>query len=77
MIIKPPGRTHTVKWIRLGLNAAMALAYAGLGLFLFFSPAASTILSAEYRTPVALALILYGVFRGFRAWFQYKNNRIL
>jgi hypothetical protein len=76
MIIKPPGRTHSVKWIKLSLNGFMALAYSGIGFFLLFSPAALRIIPQEYCTVAGISLVLYGFFRGFRAYLQFKNNRI-
>jgi uncharacterized membrane protein HdeD (DUF308 family) len=76
MIVKPPGRAQPAKWIKLSLNVFMAISYLGIGLFLVFSPAASQVISTDYKKFVGAALILYGAFRGFRAYLQFKNPRI-
>jgi hypothetical protein len=64
------------KLLVLYLNAAMALAYLFCGLFLFFSSSASLIIGKDFRVFTASILVVYGIFRGYRAYNQYVKNRM-
>lgn len=57
------------------LNATMALAYMSAGAFLFLSPDAGKVVPADFRIPVAVALVFYGIFRAIRAYLSHFSSR--
>jgi len=74
-MIRPQKRPRESMPILLGLNISMALAYSFCGLFIWISPSAGKILPQEYIKIVGLALLLYGCFRGYRAYLQYSTRK--
>lgn len=67
-------RSETARRLAGIVNAVMALAYVACGLSLFFLPAAGRVIPGELCLPVAWALVLYGIFRGWRAFNQLSDK---
>jgi len=76
-MIRPQRRSNPARPMILGLNICMSIAYLFCGLFLFFSPSAGKIMPAEYLKLVSLALVLYGLFRAYRAFLQFTKPKSL
>ena len=70
---KQPRRTNPGQGIAMVLNFTMSLAYLACGVYLFASPAAGKIMPPEYIHTVAVCLCLYGFFRLFRVYHQYRK----
>lgn len=64
------------KKIAASLQAFMSLLYMGSGAFLFTSEKANRILPSDFIPWTAAALLLYGLFRAYRAWNQIKPKGI-
>lgn len=70
---KPPRRHNPARSFSMILNLAMGVIYLACGIFLLFVPVAARLLPSSYLLPVGIALLLYGLFRGFRAWWAFKH----
>lgn len=64
------------KKIAAGLQSLMALIYMGCGVFLFYSEKGKLLMPSEILPYTSAALLIYGLFRGFRAWNQIRNAGI-
>ncbi len=52
----------------------MAVVYMAIGIYLLSHPnALSGLLSADMTLIVGVLLIVFGAFRGYRAWFIERN----
>jgi hypothetical protein len=72
--MRSTSRSQTARRLAGIVNMVMALAYVACGLSLFFLPSAGRVISAELRLPVAWALVLYGIFRGWRSFNQLADK---
>ncbi len=60
--------------ILLGFKMTMAVMYTAIGIYLLTHPNALTgLLSNDVTLMVGVVLILFGAFRGYRAWFIERN----
>ncbi len=57
------------------LNLSMSLAYFFCGGFLLLHPAGGKIIGPEYILAVGCALVVYGGFRGYRAFLQLTTSK--
>ncbi|WP_299252547.1 hypothetical protein [uncultured Cytophaga sp.] len=58
----------------LGFKMTMAVVYMAIGIYLLSHPnALSGLLSADMTLIVGVLLIVFGAFRGYRAWFIERN----
>lgn len=64
------------KKITAALQALMSAIYMGCGLFLIFSDKGKLLMPADFLPYTSVALLVYGLFRAFRAWNQIRNARI-
>lgn len=67
-------RKKAVKQPLLILGAAMTLIYIGLGAMLFLNPQFLSGIQTEFRDIFATMLLVYGVFRGWRFWQDYRAH---
>lgn len=63
-----------IKNILLGFKLTMAVIYMAIGIYLISHPnALAGLLDANISLMVGILLILFGGFRGYRAWFIERN----
>lgn len=65
-----------MKNILLGFKITMAVIYTAIGIYLLTHPNSLTdigLLSRDVTLMVGVVLILFGAFRGYRAWFIERN----
>jgi hypothetical protein len=63
-----------MKNVLLGFKMTMAVVYTAIGIYLITHPIFLTgLLSTEMTVVVGILLILFGGFRGYRAWFIERN----
>lgn len=53
----------------------MSLAYLGSGLVLLLVPGSTKVIGPEYIKVLSVSLIIYGIFRGFRAFSGFMNSK--
>ncbi len=56
------------------IRTLTAIAYVVLGIFLALHPYIISFLSHQMTYAFAAVLIIYGLFRGYRAWQLYKEK---
>ncbi|WP_018344115.1 hypothetical protein [Cytophaga aurantiaca] len=63
-----------MKNLFLGFKITMAVVYTAIGIYLITHPQALTgMLSKDMTLIIGVVLILFGAFRGYRAWFIERN----
>lgn len=63
-----------MKNILLGFKMTMAVVYTAIGIYLItHTNFLKDILSTDMTLIVGVLLILFGAFRGYRAWFIERN----
>ncbi len=64
-------RRNGVRTPMLILGAVMTLVYFALGTFLLLKPDYLPDIPAEFRNVLAVLLLIYGTYRGWRAYADY------
>lgn len=60
--------------ILLGFKMTMAVIYTAIGIYLLTHPnALAGLVSEQISLMMGVILILFGAFRGYRAWFIERN----
>lgn len=60
--------------ILIGFKMTMAVIYTAIGIYLITHPnALAGLVSKEISFMMGVILILFGAFRGYRAWFIERN----
>jgi hypothetical protein len=67
-------RKKAVKQPLLILGASMTLIYLGLGAWLFLDKNFLPGIQTEFRNIFATMLLVYGFFRGWRFWQDYRAH---
>ncbi len=67
-------RKKAVRMPLLILGASMTIIYIALGSWLFLDPSFLPGIQTEFRNIFAVMLLVYGVFRGWRFWQDYRAH---
>ena len=70
---RPPRKENPAKSLKTILNLVMGIIYISIGLYLLFAGQAARILQVGYLMPVGVSLVLYGLFRSYRAYLMHQN----
>jgi hypothetical protein len=73
--LSPSQRPEPARKISGMLNLSMSLAYFFCGCFLLIHPSGGKIIGPEYILVVGCALVVYGCFRGYRAFLQLSPSK--